>query len=87
MKNAAEFGTESTVMRPSKHGEGREMCQAYVVPRHEILYNPAFPVDYVETKRAVRELVHQSRTWHDTKISIMRDEITAARYEIQNNGC
>ena len=40
MKNAAEFGTESTVVRPG--GDGREMCQAYVVPRHEIMYNQAF---------------------------------------------
>ena len=42
MKSAAEFGTESTVMRPVNNGDGRQMCQAYVVPRHEILYNPAF---------------------------------------------
>ena len=42
LKSAAEFGTESTVMRPTNNGDGRQMCQAYVVPRHEILYNPAF---------------------------------------------
>ena len=38
MRSAAEYGTESTVARPG----GGEMCQAYVVPRHEVLYNPAF---------------------------------------------
>ena len=38
MRSAAEYGTESTVARPG----GGEMCQAYVVPRHEILTNPAF---------------------------------------------
>ena len=41
MKSAKQFGTESTVMKPNS-GTGRQMCQAYVVPRHEILTNPAF---------------------------------------------
>ena len=41
MKSAKKFGTESTVMKPGSVA-GREMCQAYVVPRHEILTNPAF---------------------------------------------
>ena len=42
MKSAKQFGTESTVMRPVKGGGARQMCQAYVVPREEILSNPAF---------------------------------------------
>ena len=41
MKSAKKFGTESTVMKPQS-GAGRQMVQAYVVPRHEILTNPAF---------------------------------------------
>ena len=42
MRSAEEFGTESTVMKPGAEGEGKQMIQAYVVPRHEILNNPAF---------------------------------------------
>ena len=42
MQSAEEFGTESTVMRPGAEGDGKQMIQAYVVPRHEILNNPAF---------------------------------------------
>ena len=42
MKSAKQFGTESTVMRPVQSGTGRQMCQAYVVPKEEILSNPAF---------------------------------------------
>ena len=41
MKSAKKFGTESTVMKPHS-GAGRQMVQAYVVPRQEILTNPAF---------------------------------------------
>ena len=42
MKSAKQFGTESTVMRPVQSGAARQMCQAYVVPKEEILANPAF---------------------------------------------
>ena len=38
MKKAQQYGYESSVVRPSDGRQG----QAYVVPREEILYNPAF---------------------------------------------
>ena len=74
MKSAAEFGTESTVMKPGREGEPKQMIQAYVVPRHEILENPAF--------EGVRELEGLGGSCRQRKSSNIRSSSVES---VQNN--